>query len=166
MHLFFLTNTLITPLNSFFPYSFFPMYEPILYISLSATPLLGCQPSLFCFSPVLCHPYTSPPLFLSIFFPSVCHRAGHATILPRNATWPFFRPRSCLLLQYYYIWCGYSIKTQGPTVNIFRVFSGPWGSITLSRCCIVALSLSRSFTMVPWPALVFHSSSIPILLVP
>ena len=38
----------------------------------------------------------------------VLGRAGHATLLlqPRDH---IFRPQSCWLLQYYYIWCAYSI---------------------------------------------------------
>ena len=39
---------------------------------------------------------------------ALLHRAGHATILPRQRD-HVFRPQSCLLLLYYYICCCFSI---------------------------------------------------------
>ena len=40
-----------------------------------------------------------------------------------------------------YIWFGYSnLLSRHRDLNIFRIFSGPRGSITLSRCCIVVVA--------------------------
>ena len=46
-------------------------------------------------------------------------RAGHATILSRQRD-HVSRPQSCLLLQYNYIWCSYSI-CRHRDLNIFLV---------------------------------------------
>ena len=67
-------------------------------------------------------------------------KAGHAAILPRQCD-HVFRPQSCLLLQYYYICCGYSIKTQRP--KYLSIFSGSLGSFTLSRFVVAKLKNCR-----------------------
>ena len=101
--------------------------------------------------------YSSPPWSSSASYPThqgawqnlpqigtgLVIRAGHATILPRQHD-HVFRPQNCLLLQYYYFCCGNSINRHWDQ-NIFRIFSGPWGSITLSRCrCREAKKLLRA----------------------
>ena len=53
-------------------------------------------------------------------------RAGHVTILPRQRDYGF-RTQSCLLLQYNYICCGYSIQTPKP-----KYFSNFFWSLMLS----------------------------------
>ena len=58
-------------------------------------------------------------------------RAGRAKILSRHRG-HVFRPQSCLLLKYYYIWCGYT-PSRHRDLNTFWIFSGPWGSILRCR---------------------------------
>ena len=73
-------------------------------------------------------------------------RAGHASILPRQRD-HVFRPKSCLLLQYYYICCGYCIHTPQYKylANLF------W---SLRHYYFVVLSLSQSLKIVACRALV------------
>ena len=64
---------------------------------------------------------------------SIC-RAGHATILPRQLD-HVFRPQSCLLLQYYYIYCGQWLPYPHTETKIFfKFFLVPEA---LLRCRIV-----------------------------
>ena len=77
-------------------------------------------------------------------------RAGHAKTLPRQRD-RIFRPQKCCLLHYYWYRVPYYRIFFVGTVfrqrdhNIFTIFSGPWRSITLSRCrCRHALKLSRA----------------------
>ena len=64
-------------------------------------------------------------------------RAGHATILSRQRD-HVFSPQSCYLLQYYSICL--ATPSGHRNLNIFQIFYGPWGSITLSRCRIVVVA--------------------------
>ena len=72
-------------------------------------------------------------------------RAGHAKILPRQCG-HVFEPQSCVLLQYYYISIfGVATPSRHRDLNIFQIFSGPCGSITLSCCrCHEANKLLRA----------------------
>ena len=79
-------------------------------------------------------------------------RGGRATILSRQRD-HVFRPQSCLLLQHYSTIFVVDTPSRHRDLIMFRIFSGLWGSITLSCILIVALSLSRSKKIVACPAL-------------
>ena len=64
-------------------------------------------------------------------FACLVSRARHAAILSQQRG-HVFRPQSCLLLKYYYIWCGYT-SSRHRDLNTFWIFSGPWGSILRCR---------------------------------
>ena len=81
--------------------------------------------------------------FTSAILAVLAFWAGHATMLTRQRD-HVFRPQSCLLLQYYYIWCGYT-PSGHRDLNRFQKISGPWGSFTLLRCpCREAIKLSSA----------------------
>ena len=63
--------------------------------------------------------------------------SGHATILSRQRD-HVFSPQSCYLLQYYSICL--ATPSGHRNLNIFQIFYGPCGSITLSRCRIVVVA--------------------------
>ena len=59
------------------------------------------------------------------------NRAGHA--LQRQSD-HVFRPQSCYFIAILLFCCGL-LQLDTETNIFFEFFSGPWGSITLSRCC-------------------------------
>ena len=71
-------------------------------------------------------------------------RAGHPTILSRLRD-HVSRPQSCSLLQYYYIYL--ATPSRHLDLDIFRIYSCPRGSITLSRCCVVVVAKLKNCCM-------------------